>query len=669
MCGIVGGISINSFMRLSSAMTAMLSTLKHRGPDDNGIWCDANSGVVLGHARLSILDLSPAGHQPMASSSGRYMVIYNGEIYNHLELRKKLACSGKAPNWRGHSDTETLLAAIEAWGLEYTLEQARGMFAIILWDRENRILRLARDRVGEKPLYYGWVGDDFVFASELKALMKHPAWQGDIDRNALMLFMRYGYVPTPFSIYLGISKLEPGAILMVPSSLVPQVPCPRKTQSNCTAHPNFPEGSELKIYWSATEVAKKNLQSPLQLSDAEATEQLDQILKAAVAEQMLADVPLGAFLSGGVDSSTIVALMQAQSQRPVKTFTIGFHEKGFNEANHAKAVAEYLGTDHTELYVSPRQAMDVIPLLPLLYDEPFADASQIPTFLVAQMTREHVTVALSGDGGDELFGGYDRYFLAHSLWGKTGKIPIALRKMIGRTISCVTPKTWDELFIFLGKVLPGHPSHKNSGDKLHKLAEVLGEESSSALYRELNSFWKQPKKLVIGGKETAALLTDDLQSFPNFIEQMMYSDLMNYLPDDILVKVDRAAMGVSLETRVPMLDKRVIEFSWQVPFQQKIRNNQGKWLLKEVLYKYVPKALIERPKMGFSIPLADWIRNDLFEWAHELYFSNDSKKFFEQDLLIKTWNEHHYGHRNWQFKIWNVLMFVSWYRRYSIKSS
>jgi asparagine synthase (glutamine-hydrolysing) len=590
----------------------------------------------------------------MVSAGGRYVIAFNGEIYNHVELRKAVE-KGGGPHpgplpegeggaaWRGHSDTETLLAGFDAWGIEATVRRAVGMFAFAVWDRQARTLTLGRDRLGEKPLYYGWQGDAFLFGSELKALKAHPAFAAAVDRNALALLMRHNAIPAPYSIYQGIKKLLPGSLL---------------TMSLQNRH------AEPVRYWDACQVVAGGLAQPFVGSPDEAVDALDKLLRDAVAQQMMADVPLGAFLSGGVDSSTVVALMQAQSSRPVRTFSIGFHEAGYNEAEHAKAVARHLGTDHTELYVTAQQAMDVIPRLPSLYCEPFADSSQIPTFLVSQMARQHVTVSLSGDGGDELFGGYNRYVLGQRLWGKLSRLPVGLRAALARGIHALSPDAWNRLLGPIQPLLPMGLSQANVGDKLHKGAAVMAAQTQAELYRLLVSHWAEPEALVLGSQEPPTVLTDPaLQpQADNFVHQMMALDTVTYLPDDILTKVDRAAMGVSLETRVPMLDHRVVEFAWQLPLDYKLRGGVGKWPLRQVLYKYVPRELIERPKMGFGIPIDSWLRGPLRDWAEDLLDESRLRQegYFNPQLVRQKWIEHLSGRRNWQYLLWNVLMFQAW---------
>ena len=644
MCGIAGWLGLNALDKqgISSVMKQMVGQLHHRGPDDHGVWCDTDAGIGLVHARLSILDLSAAGHQPMSSPSGQYVIAFNGEIYNHSDLRAWLD-KDHLTNWRGHSDTETLLAGFDTWGITATVEKAIGMFAFAVWDKVNRALTLGRDRLGEKPLYYGWQGNTFLFGSELKALKAHPAFRGKIDRNALTLLMRHNYIPAPYSIYQGIHKLLPGSLLTV-------------SMDNRSAQP--------QRYWDARRVVANGLAQPFMGSPDEAVDALDKLLREAVAQQMIADVPLGGFLSGGVDSSAIVALMQAQSSVPVRTFTIGFEETAYNEAVHAKAVARHLGTDHTELYVTPQQALDVIPRLPSLYCEPFADSSQIPTFLVSQMARQHVTVSLSGDAGDELFGGYNRYVLGQRLWGTLSRLPIGLRQVLAQMISGVSPHMWNRLLGPMQGLLPSGFAQANIGDKLHKGAAVMAAQTPAELYRLLVSHWLHPSELVIGATEPLTVLTDPVQQpqTDHFVHQMMALDLLTYLPDDILTKVDRAAMGVSLESRVPFLDHRVVEFAWRLPLDYKLRNGIGKWPLRQVLYKYVPKELIERPKMGFGIPIDSWLRGPLRDWAEELLGESRLRQegYFNPAQIRQKWAEHLSGKRNWQYHLWDVLMFQAW---------
>ncbi len=649
MCGIagfIGGRFDHGGQGARAVLSRMTGAIAYRGPDSAGAWLDPEQQVALGHRRLAILDLSPAGEQPMTSPSGRYVTVYNGEIYNHLELRERL--SGP---WRGHSDTETLLAAIEAWGVEKALGECAGMFALALWDRHEKALILARDRLGEKPLYYGWQGTGeeaaFLFGSELKALGRHPAFGREIDRQALALFTRFNYVPAPLSIYAGIAKLPPGTFLTLrPGDRKPAI----------------------TPYWSAAEVAAAGTAAPLDIGPEEATDELSRLLSKTVSQQMISDVPLGAFLSGGIDSSTVVALMQAQSSRPVKSFSIGFEEKSYNEAEHAAAVARHLGTDHTELYVRPEDALAAIPSLPSIYDEPFADASQVPTLLVSRLARRQVTVALSGDGGDEVFAGYNRYHLAARNWRRISRVPRPLRRVAAKGLGSLSPEQWNKVAGVLGPVLP-RSLGASPGEKIHKAARGIASGSADELYRGLVSSWTDPGALVIGGSEPATLGQDVLARLSGLgtCERMMALDMLTYLPDDILAKVDRAAMSVSLETRVPLLDHRVVEFAWRLPLDLKLRGGQSKWVLRQLLYRHVPSALIERPKMGFGIPIGAWLRGPLKGWAEELISERRlaGEGYFNPAPIRAAWEAHQSGRANMQYRLWAILMFQAWLENHS----
>jgi len=650
MCGLTGFLKADSFHpreELMRRVARMSLTLAHRGPNDAGHWCDPAHGIALGHRRLAVIDVSAAGHQPMPSPSGRYVIVFNGEIYNHLLLRQELDAQMHPVPWRGGSDTETLLAGFEHWGIHATVERAIGMFALAVWDRQTHTLTLARDRIGEKPLYYGWQGQGqartFLFGSELKALRAHPAFDDVIDRDALCLQMRHGYITAPYSIYKDVFKLPPGCLLTLVEPF--------------RAH-------ALSVYWSAPAQMADGARRPFRGSPEQAVDALDVLLRDAVRAQMAADVPLGAFLSGGVDSSTVTALMQSQSLRPVKTFSIGFFESDFNEAHHAKAVARHLGTEHTELYVTAAQARDVIPSLQDAYDEPFSDSSQLPTVLVSRLARQQVTVALSGDAGDELFCGYNRYQFVDALWHKVSAAPLALRRLAARGITGVSVESWNRAARILGPRLPRAMRFQNTGDKLHKGAQVMTSASLDALYLGLVSHWDHPAALVRSATEPPTALNGDAPDLAalNGLQRMMALDLLTYLPDDILVKVDRAAMSVALETRVPFLDHRVVEFAWRLPQAYKLRDGVTKWILRQVLYRYVPKALIERPKMGFGIPVGDWLRGPLREWGEALLAQPRliDEGFFEPALVRRCWTEHVSGHRNWQYQLWNVLMFQAW---------
>lgn len=645
MCGISGFVDRSGRSDaegLSATARAMARTIHHRGPDESDSWVDPDAGVCFGHTRLAIIDLSRHGHQPMRSRSGRYVVVYNGELYNFADLRDELAAHGH--DFDGHSDTEVLLAAIEQWGLVPAVQRFTGMFAFAVWDREERLLHLVRDRIGEKPLYYGHIGGVFLFGSELKALRAHPAWSGRIDSSALTQFMRFGYVPAPAAIYAGVRKLRPGCVL--------------------TFDPARPEpDTEPVEYWSLREAAERGAMHPFAGTDTEAVDQLEELLMSAVGRQMVADVPLGAFLSGGVDSSTVVALMQAQSPRPVRTFTIGFHEKGFDEAVHARAVARHLGTEHTELYVTPRETMDVVPLLPRMYDEPFADSSQIPTYLVSRLARQHVTVSLSGDGGDELFGGYNRYFAGPRIWGKVRLLPRPVRTAAGAMMDSLGAERWDMLGAAAGRVLGERRVSPRWGEKMTKLARVMRSGSPHLIYKTLVSAWDDPAQMVPGGTEPRTLLDDPgLLTSLGFAERMMYLDALTYLPDDILVKVDRASMACSLESRAPFLDHRVVEFAWRLPLRLKVRRNTSKWVLREVLDRHVPRRLIERPKAGFGVPVGEWLRGPLREWAESLLNERRLREegMFDPRQVRRVWAEHQSGRLDRQFVLWSVLMFQAW---------
>lgn len=647
MCGLTGGWTRQRFEALRDALPVMGGALHHRGPDDDGQWWDADAGIALAHQRLAIVDLSPAGHQPMQSASGRWVIAYNGEIYNHSDLRRELECGKVSPAWRGHSDTETLLAAIEAWGVEEALRRSAGMFAFALWDRDERCILLARDRFGEKPLYYGWHRGVFLFGSELKALRHFPGFDPSVDRRAVALYLRHNEIPAPYSIYEGVHKLLPGHFLRLDSRQleVGEQPAPQP-------------------YWLAAEAAKQGRAQSFVGSETDAADALEVLLRDAVARQMVADVPLGAFLSGGIDSSMVVALMQAQSTRPVSTFSIGFHEAEYNEANHAAAVARHLGTDHTELYVSPQEAMAVIPDLPSIYDEPFADSSQIPTCLVSRLAGTHVSVALSGDGGDELFGGYSRYFFAARLWERISSVPRPLRKMLGGVIATIPVQQLDTLYGLVEPLIPVQKRWSLPGDKLRKGANLLALRDGPALYRELCSHWS-PADLLVGIDEPTLFGPPRGEALTDLTEYMMLEDSCHYMADDILVKVDRAAMAVSLETRVPFLDHRIYEFAWQLPTHYKVHGDSGKHVLRQVLDRYVPQSLVDRPKMGFGIPLESWLRGPLKDWAASLLDPARlrSEGFFNPDPILRKWQEHQSGVRNWQYHLWDVLMFQAWLER------
>jgi len=646
MCGLAGFLSSLTASAIgdpADIAARMGAALRHRGPDEEGVWSDPAAGIALAHRRLAILDLTVAGRQPMLSASGRYVVAFNGEIYNHNALRAELEKDGVAPTWRGHSDTESLLAAIEAWGVEGALKRSVGMFALALWDRTERALYLARDRLGEKPLYYGRSGRSFLFGSQLAALAAFPGWQPQIDRDSLTLYLRHNYIPAPRTIYQGISKLRPGTFAILKNAL---------------------SDPQHVAYWSPERTTSQP-EGDLPATLREAADRLEQLMRDAIGGQMIADVPLGAFLSGGIDSSTVVALMQAQAAVPVKTFSIGFRESGYDEAPYARAVAKHLGTDHTELYVTPSEARDVIPLLPAIYDEPFADSSQIPTYLVSRLARRDVTVALSGDGADELFGGYTRYHLGRRVWERLSTAPRPVRTAFSKVILGVRPETWGAVFAPATPLLPKRFRHANLGHKLHRLAEVVGAPDFQALYRMLVSHWTAPESVVLHGHEPPSAFSGGASSptaVRDALHWMMDCDLVTYLPDDILVKVDRAAMAVSLETRAPFLDHRVVEFASRLPLAFKVHGGTSKRILREVLYRYVPRHLLDRPKMGFGVPIDSWLRGPLRAWAEDLLDESRLKRegYFDPRPIREKWSEHLSGARNWQYLLWDVLIFQGW---------
>lgn len=639
MCGITG--YWGAVGADTEVVGEMADRLTHRGPDSAGTWGDHHAGLWLAHRRLAIVDLSAWGHQPMVSPCGRYVIVYNGEIYNHADLRAELEREGGGFDWRSHSDTETLLAALRHWGLEGALSRINGMFAFALWDTPERTLFLARDRMGEKPLYYGRSGDSLLFGSELKALTAHPDWRGGIDRDALALFLRYNNVPAPKSIYRGIYKLPPAHYVVV--------------------RDNGRSVSEPVCYWDLGQVATEGVQEAKGEPEALA-EELDTLLRDSVGRRMVADVPLGAFLSGGFDSSMVVAQMQAQSARPVKTFSIGNADAEYDEAHHAAAVARHLGTDHTELYVTPADAQAVIPRLPSIYDEPFADSSQIPTFLVSDLARQDVTVALSGDGGDELFGGYNRHVVGPGVWNRVQRLPLPLRRWLSGGVGALARRDlrrWK-------RRLPGRWQVPNLELKLEKLSDALGASDGRAFYRSLCSHWKVPEQVVLGAAsepEDRAASLGHLSGLPGLREQMMLLDMLTYLPDDILAKVDRASMAASLEARAPLLDHRLVEFAWRVPTEYKVRDGQGKWLLRQALDRYVPRSMMERPKQGFGVPIDHWLRGPLREWAEDLLdeYRLRHEGFFDPAPIRKLWSEYLLGRGRSHHHLWCVLMFQAWW--------
>jgi len=606
----------------------MTEALRHRGPDGEGYWHDAVAGIGLGHRRLAIIDLSPDGHQPMTSATGRYVIAFNGEVYNFLDLRADLEREGSA--FRGHSDTEVMLGAIERWGLRHAVERFVGMFAFALWDAAEHTLHLVRDRLGEKPLYYTWSGSTLLFGSELTALRACPWWRGEIDRDTLALYMRYHYVPAPYSIYKGVQKVRPGTVLSFRSSTPPG------------------DVAEEWQYWSAQEAVAQALAAPFVESGTHVVDALDALLRRVVRREMIADVPLGAFLSGGIDSSTVVALMQAVSYRPVRTFTIGFAERQYDEASYARAVARHLGTDHTELYVAPADLLAVVPRMSTIYDEPFGDSSQIPTTLLAALTRQHVTVSLSGDGGDELFGGYERYRRGRLLEQVLGRVPGPLRRALA----------------WMARAAPDVRLGALSGERVRDWTTVLDAETAELRYRELMSPCRAPDSLVSHSADLQTVFTDPGRwaETSNVLERMMFLDLTSYLPDDILVKVDRATMAASLESRAPFLDHEVVDFAWRAPLDLKIRNGDSKWLLRQVLYRYVPQLLVDRPKRGFAVPLESWLSGPLREWAGDLLAPTKLERegFLNAAVITDKWQRQQRGFHRWSAVLWSVLMFESW---------
>lgn len=647
MCGIAGFLCASADRDsdwLTRTAAAMSEAVCHRGPDDAGAWVDAEAGVALGHRRLSIIDVSPLGHQPMRSQDGRWVLSYNGELYNTPVLRAALERRGT--RFAGHSDTEVILEHVAAFGMEQTLRSADGMFGFAVWDRRRRVLALARDRVGEKPLYWGWQGSTLLFASELKAMRRHPDFAGRVDRGAAASMLRYGYVPAPWSIYEGIAKVLPGTFVELDAAQ--------------------PGSARTTTYWSFREVVERDRPDRGGSSDVELVDELDGHLRAAVGSRMASDVPLGAFLSGGIDSSVVVAMMQAQSATPVQTFTIGFSEDGFNEATYAKKVAAHLGTDHTELYVSPDEAMDVVPRLPEMYDEPFGDVSQIPTHLVSALARRSVTVALSGDGGDELFSGYTRYLFHRNVWDRLARVPAPVRGVAARGIRRVHPEQWDRLGRALRPLLPAAVPRSRLGEKLHKGAAMLAARDATDVYRPLLTHWSDPGAVVLGGVEHPDAVVDPARwaTLADPTEHMMYLDAISYLPDDILVKVDRASMATSLETRVPLLAPSVIDFAWSLPLADKVRDGKGKWPLRQVLHRYVPAELVERPKMGFGVPVGEWLRGPLRAWAEDLLEPGALRRdgLLDPVVVRQRWAEHCSGERDWQYPLWDALMLVAWHR-------
>ncbi len=644
MCGLAGILrrSAAGAEDLSKTIAAMTDTLAHRGPDADGTWVDREAGVALGHRRLSIVDLSPAGAQPMRSADERWITIYNGELYNTEDVRAEIEQAGHAVAWRGHSDTEVILEAVTLWGVPAAVQRFNGIFALVLWDRRERQLWLIRDRIGVKPLYWARLPNGTVlFGSELRALLRHPDCTAEIEPRAVAAFVRSACIPAPLTIYRGIHKLPPARILSVKAGGEPTLRC----------------------YWNLHDIAVAGQRDLLDRSEPELADELERLLRDAVGRQMVSDVPLGAFLSGGIDSSTVVALMQAQSAQPVRTFSIGFRDRQFNEADHARRVAQHLGTQHTELVVEPETARAVIQRLPDIYDEPFADSSQIPTYLVSELARRHVTVALSGDGGDECFAGYTRYHWIGRLAKWTGMVPNPLLRGAGSALQSLSTQAWDVLL----SPIPQRLRPAFVGDKIHKGAAVLALGDADAMYDAVTAQWQRPESIVPGFADTPP---DDRQlaaDLPNTVSRLRYRDMMQYLPDDILTKVDRASMAVSLEVRVPLLDHRVIEHSWRLPQRALSRGLTGKRILRNVLARHVPTELWDRQKMGFGIPVGDWIRGPLAGWAQDLLSERALRGSGLLDVAFvrQRFDEHQTGRRNWQYGLWTILMFQAWHQRWA----
>lgn len=650
MCGITGFWQRRALSdeRVRERIESMTNGLVHRGPDDSGAWWDVTEGVALGHRRLSILDLSPEGRQPMVSATGRYVVTFNGEIYNFSVLRKELESAGIAPpRFRGHSDTEVLLACFEAWGVVASIERLVGMFAFAVWDVRERTLSLVRDRLGIKPLYVAAVDGGIAFGSELKALVAHPGFKRQLDRDSVRAYVQVACVPGTRCIYRNARKVAPGTLLRLGAPAL--------------------ESAVETAFWSAESVARDGLGSPFQGDDVEAVDEVERVLSEAIRLRMIADVPLGAFLSGGIDSSTVVALMQAQSSRPVRTFSIGNESAYYDESASAARVAAHLGTDHTELVVTAGHARDAIPGLARMYDEPFADSSQIPTFLVSKLARGSVTVALSGDGGDEVFGGYNRYIWGPPLWRALSLAPVTPRRWLAAWLRSMPPERWDKVFDSCPAVLP---RVRRPGQQVHKLASTMAATSLEALYAALRVQWSPDTVRGIDGDNRAVPWPPDALESYDPCSRFMLLDLLSYLPDDILTKVDRASMAVGLEARVPLLDHRVVEFAWHLPLSMKTRGRTGKWALRQVLRRHVPDALVDRPKMGFIIPVGEWLRGPLRSWAEELLEPRrlDEAGIFDTATIRARLDEHLRGTRDWGQALWVILMFEQWRQEYGAEA-
>lgn len=648
MCGLTGFYQGNTFFSADTVqenLKKMTDAIKHRGPNSEGFWHDLEDGIAFGHRRLSILDLSDAGHQPMLSDDDRYIIVFNGEIYNHLEIREEIERNFSDINWNGHSDTETLLKAIQLFGWEEALQKLIGMFAIALWDHQEKQLLLARDRFGEKPLYYGWQKDTFLFGSELKALTQHSAFEKEIEKQSIALLLKHGYIAAPYSIWRNIYKLPAAHYLKLDAdSREPELVC----------------------YWSFKDMVELADNNKLEISDDDAISHVEALLTASIKRQMISDVPLGALLSGGIDSSLVVALMQKVSKQPVKTFSIGFEDPQFDESKHAEAVASHLGTDHTTLIMQPSDLLDLVPDIAKIYDEPFADSSQLPTTIVSRLAKQHVTVALSGDAGDETFAGYSRYYLVLKMWNYLQKFPSPVRKSLNKILTTLKPEQVNSGMGWLFKVL----GQEHLSDKLYKLGERLeGITSIEGLYLSYLKELNKPESLIKGYSQSPEYNLGNPKAWPklsNPIEKMMAVDTLTYLVDDILVKVDRAAMSTSLELRAPFLDHNLVEYAWKLPFSLKNRLGKSKWVLRQVLYKYVPAGLIDRPKQGFGIPLNDWLRGPLKPWAEDLL----SERFLDKQGILDTkkvremWQQHISGHRQYGARLWSILMFQAWYKEY-----
>lgn len=652
MCGIAGLAGELPGFELRNAADKMAQSMVHRGPDDHGIWVDPYYPVALAHRRLSIQDLSDAGHQPMVSVSGRYHMVFNGEIYNFKDIRAELDTLGHS--FQGHSDTEVLLAAAEEWGVEAALRISSGMFAMAIWDREVKELLLCRDRMGEKPLFFGWLGKCFVYASELKAFQTIFQDTLQVDYNAVAAYFRFGYVPTPYSIYTDIFKLQPGTFLRVPEKSFTSMNGFSPLAGDASFSP--------KLYWDVASTVHKGLSTPI-ANESDAVEQLDMILHDVISQQKIADVPLGTFLSGGIDSSLISAVLQSVSIRPVKTFTIGFSEKEFDEAPYARAIARHIGSEHHELYVSAADGLDLIEDLPKYWDEPFADSSQIPSLLLARKAREHVTVCLTGDGGDELFCGYNRYTATANLWEMQQRLPSVLKRCAAGLLNMLPPSMWQRGYSLFKLLKRDTSTQANVGLKVHKLAGILGAESLHEAYRFLMSYWYDPAAVVKYTQERLSILDRDPHpKLGNFIQDAMYWDQLGYLPDDNLVKGDRASMSCSLETRLPLLDHRIVEFSWRLPLAMKYQQGKSKWILRQVLWRYVPKELIERPKMGFSVPVGEWLRGPLKAWGADLLHGRHTAgiDMLNKKTMLQIWQEHQSGRQDHSNKLWALLMWLAW---------